>query len=351
MSIITYPLNGVTYGAEDVSTYLCTRTSGVYSRDSNFSASITGAREITISPGLAWINYDDFKGVSVCSREDTILTVPAADSTLDRIDRVVLQFDTDANATVCKLKPGTPAADPAAPAILQNHRQYELGLCTLRVRAGSAAITAADLTDTRLDEDLCGIMRDGVTGIPTEELLAQAKASIAGFEETASTSAQAAKQSEQNAAASKKDAADSASTATTKAGEAATSAERAASSASAAEQSKLDAAGSAGTAAAKASEASTSAGQAAGSAEAAEESRVKAEAAAKQAESIASTDKTLSIEGAPADAKATGDMVNYIKLKLATNVTQNPFEVTFGTLDNVAVAEGVWNVSNARIEF
>lgn len=25
MSIITYPLNGVTYDAEDVSTYLCTR--------------------------------------------------------------------------------------------------------------------------------------------------------------------------------------------------------------------------------------------------------------------------------------------------------------------------------------
>lgn len=272
MSIITYPLNGVTYGAEDVSTYLCTRTSGVYSRDSNFSASITGARGITISPGLAWINYDDFKGVSVCSREDTILTVPAADSTLDRIDRIVLQFDTDANATVCKLKPGTPAAAPAAPAILQNHRQYELGLCTIRVRAGSAAIAASDLTDTRLDEELCGIMRDGVTGIPTADLLAQAKASIAGFEETASASATAAQQSEQNAAASKTDAADSASTATAKASEAATSAEQAASSASAAEQSKTAAAGSATTAAAKASEASTSAGLAAGSADAAAES-------------------------------------------------------------------------------
>ena len=31
MSIITYPLNGVVYSAEDVATYLCTRTSGVYS--------------------------------------------------------------------------------------------------------------------------------------------------------------------------------------------------------------------------------------------------------------------------------------------------------------------------------
>ena len=68
MSIITYPLDGVTYSAEDVATYLCTRTSGVYAKDSNFAVSITGTRQITIAPGLAWINYDDFKGVSVCSR-------------------------------------------------------------------------------------------------------------------------------------------------------------------------------------------------------------------------------------------------------------------------------------------
>ena len=82
MSIITYPLDGVTYSAEDVATYLCTRTSGVYAKDSNFAVSITGTRQITIAPGLAWINYDDFKGVSVCSREDTVLTVPDADKSV-----------------------------------------------------------------------------------------------------------------------------------------------------------------------------------------------------------------------------------------------------------------------------
>ena len=41
MSIITYPLNGVTYDAEDVSTYLCTRTSGVYAKDTNYAVSVT----------------------------------------------------------------------------------------------------------------------------------------------------------------------------------------------------------------------------------------------------------------------------------------------------------------------
>ena len=138
MSIITYPLDGVTYSAEDVATYLCTRTSGVYAKDSNFAVSITGTRQITIAPGLAWINYDDFKGVSVCSREDTVLTVPDADNTLNRVDRVVLQFDTSSNLTAIRLKTGTPAVAAQPPDILQNHNQYELGLCTVSVPAGSS---------------------------------------------------------------------------------------------------------------------------------------------------------------------------------------------------------------------
>ena len=184
MSIITYPLDGVTYSAEDVATYLCTRTSGVYAKDSNFAVSITGTRQITIAPGLAWINYDDFKGVSVCSREDTVLTVPDADNTLNRVDRVVLQFDTSSNLTDIRLKTGTPAVAAQPPDILQNHNQYELGLCTISVPAGSAAVTSADITDTRTDEAVCGLMRDGVTGIPTETLLAQYTAILTAMQQS-----------------------------------------------------------------------------------------------------------------------------------------------------------------------
>lgn len=178
MSIITYPLNGVVYSAEDVATYLCTRTSGVYSKETNFAVSITGTRQITVAPGLAWINYDDFKGVSVCSREENVLTVPEADNTLNRVDRVVLQFDTSENITAIKLKTGTPAVAAQPPDILQNHNQYELGLCTISVPAGSTSVTAADITDTRADETVCGVMRDGVTGIPAATLIQRLRAEI-----------------------------------------------------------------------------------------------------------------------------------------------------------------------------
>lgn len=182
MSIITYPLDGPTYSAEDVAAYLCTRTSGVYAKETNFAVSITGTRQVTIAPGLAWMNYDDFKGVSVCSREDTVLTVPDADNTLNRVDRVVLQFDTASNLTAIRLKTGTPAVAAQPPDILQTHNQYELGLCTISVPAGSAAISAADVTDTRADETVCGVMRDGVTSIPTAQLIAQWRAAQADLE-------------------------------------------------------------------------------------------------------------------------------------------------------------------------
>ena len=324
MSIITYPLDGVTYSAEDVATYLCTRTSGVYAKDSNFAASITGTRQVTIAPGLAWINYDDFKGVSVCSREDTVLTVPDADNTLNRVDRVVLQFDTSSNLTAIRLKTGTPAVAAQPPDILQNHNQYELGLCTISVPAGSAAVTSADITDTRTDEAVCGLMRDSVTGIPTAELVEQAKAKVAGLEETATASAQAAEQSAAAAAKCQTAAASSASTATTQA-------QAAAKSAQAASTSQSAAAGSASTAASKAQEAASSATAAAqaktAAADSASAASTSAQAAAKsasEAKAAAGTDKTLTLDGAPADAKATGDA-------LAQRYTKDQADAKFGT--------------------
>ena len=46
----------------------------------------------------------------------------------------------------------------------------------MSVPAGSSVVTAADITDTRADEAVCGVMRDSVTGIPTAQLQAQALA-------------------------------------------------------------------------------------------------------------------------------------------------------------------------------
>ncbi len=181
MAVITYPLNGVMYSAENAETYLCTRTSGVFSSDGHFSAAVTADRQVTISKGLAWINNTDFAGKSVCNTANVVVDIPYADGALSRIDRIVLRFDKAANASTIALKQGEAAAQPTAPDLERTELIYELGLCTVSIPAASTVVSQADVTDTRRDETVCGLMRDGVTNIPTEDLQAQAESFIANL--------------------------------------------------------------------------------------------------------------------------------------------------------------------------
>lgn len=178
MPIITYPLNGIEYDAHDAETYLCTRTSGVFSSENHFAISITGGRQITISGGLAWINNGEYTGKSVVSTAPVALDVAVADGVLNRIDLVVIRFDASANATSIVIKQGTPASSPAAPEVSRTSEIYELGLYLISVPAGSTNLYIGNITSVILDEKYCGVMRDAVTGIPTAQLQAQASALI-----------------------------------------------------------------------------------------------------------------------------------------------------------------------------
>lgn len=173
MAIVTYPLNGIDFSAEDAETYLCTRTSGVFSSDGNFKASVTGDRQVTISPGLAWIKNAEFSGKSICNTEPVPVEIPIADGTRPRIDRIVLRFDKARNESSIVLKQGTPSSAPTAKDVERTELVYELGLCTVYIKASSTIINNGDVTSTLLDESVCGLMRDGVTGIPTSQLQEQ----------------------------------------------------------------------------------------------------------------------------------------------------------------------------------
>ena len=170
MAIVTYPLNGITYNAEDAETYLSTRISGIYAADDCFDLSITADRTVTIGPGLAWVRNTRFAGKSICNREALALAIPMADSSKPRTDRIVLRYDKAENKSELAVKTGTPGSAAAAPDVVQTELVYELGLYTVSVAAGSTVIKAADVTDTRLNEQVCGLMRDGVTGVPTQTI-------------------------------------------------------------------------------------------------------------------------------------------------------------------------------------
>lgn len=184
MAVITYPLNGIEYTAENAETYLCTRTSGVYSADENFALTIANASTVTIGHGIAWIKDGTYAGKSVVSTEAVSIDVPIADGVLNRKDRIVLRFDKSANASSIVLKVGTPATNAEPPSIIRDGTAYELGLYVINVPAASTAVQIKNITSTMLDESVCGIMRDAVTGIPTAALQAQVEAMIAEIEAT-----------------------------------------------------------------------------------------------------------------------------------------------------------------------
>ena len=170
--IITYPLQGITYDADDASGYLATRLSGVYSAEEDFSVTAQGGLSVQVSAGQAWVRPARFKGHSIIMEQPTTVALTAADPVRSRIDRIVLRYDAAAKKTRLQVLDGTPdSAAPAAPAIPRTELIYDLCLAEIKRPAGSTAVTVADIYDTRADETVCGVMRDGVTGIPVATLI------------------------------------------------------------------------------------------------------------------------------------------------------------------------------------
>lgn len=169
--------------------------------------------------------------------------------------------------------------------------------------------------DKTFDEAIAGI-RKAERGVEVREDIAQGMEYVKQYAEEVTGQQQAALQAAQTAARA-------ASTATKKAAAAAESESAARTSAAEAAQSERSA--------------SADAKSAGSSAASAEES-------ANRAAAIVSTDKTLSVEGAPADAKAVGNALKGIKLPIATATTLGGVKVGSGlTVD----ADGTLSADSA----
>lgn len=310
--IVLYPANGYDFDAADVAAYLAGLTSGVFSGAEDFPVTAAGGLTVTVGAGRGWVHPSRFTGYSITKREADTLALPLADPSLPRIDRIVMRYDAGARAASLQVLQGTASSTPTAPAISRTELTYDLCLAEIARPAGSTSISTGQITDTRLDEALCGLVRDGVTGIPTDELLAAAKERIATLEENASNSAaaakdsaEAAKSSETKSAASEERAKTSETAAkqalqdtetehtaalqdiararTTALNDVAASTKTATAAANVATQQATAAAGNASTATAKAGEAATSAGAAKADADRAEKASTNAANAATDA--------------------------------------------------------------------
>ena len=348
-TIVLYPANGYDFDAADVAAYLAGLTSGVFSSAEDFPVTAAGGLKVTVGAGRGWVHPSRFTGYSITKRESDTLTMPLADPSLPRIDRIVMRYDAGARAASLHVLQGTASRTPTAPAISRTELIYDLCLAEITRPAAAASITTGQITDTRLDETLCGIVRDGVTAIPTGELLAAAKERINALEEKATSSAAAAKDSagaakssETNSAASEKNAKTSETAAkqalkdtedrhtaalqdiaqarTTALNDVAASTKTATVAANTATQQANAAAGSASTAATKAGEASTSAGAAKNDADRAEKASTSAaNAAMKALKEAAASGAFKGDPGAQGPQGPSGTIIRAYDISLATS--------------------------------
>lgn len=373
--IVLYPANDCDFDAADVAAYLAGLTSGVFSGAEDFPVTAAGGLKVTVGAGRGWVHPSRFTGYSITKREADTLALPLADPSLPRIDRIVMRYDAGARAASLQVLQGTASSTPTAPAISRTELIYDLCLAEITRPAGSTSITTGQITDTRLDEALCGIVRDSVTGIPTDELLAAARERINALEEKATSSAaaakdsaEAAKSSETKSAASEKNAKASETAAqralqdtetehtaalqniararTAALNDVANSTRTATAAAETATQQATAAAGSASTAATKAGEAEKSKTAAATSATNAKASEEASKNWAEEAKKAANTDPTVSIKGAPADAAAVRKLIeeslaaqraeDYARVKFwASNDPTSPASFIGGTWERV----------------
>lgn len=179
--IKNFPNNVDEYiGAENVMKWLHGRSSGVFGADGNLSVTANGDMTVSVSDGVGWLANDKADGTVFWNdtKEQTgselQLTIPLPDAILPRIDRIVVSWDTVDYAEKPRIEvlKGTPNNAPTAPELTNNTLKRQISLVRIYVAAAVSSISADNITDERLDPDVCGLVTDWVS-VDTTTIQAQ----------------------------------------------------------------------------------------------------------------------------------------------------------------------------------
>lgn len=171
--INSFPNNSSEYiGAEEVMHWLHGRTKGVYAGAGNAAVTaVSGQMQVSVAPGIGWMT--DINGQGICWWYDSAqnLNIDPAESTgtLDRIDRIVIQWRTVDYADKPELivLKGTDSSSAVAPALTNNATLRQISLAKINIPAGTTELNPALITDERYDPTVCGIVTETVTADTT----------------------------------------------------------------------------------------------------------------------------------------------------------------------------------------
>lgn len=132
---------------------------------------VTAAGGMYVQVGSGYVNI----GGKVMQFDQSTLTVGTADSRYYRIDSVIVERnDTDRDFTL-KIVPGGTGTESSVTGVTPTRSGgiYQLVLARIKVKPGATYIVQADITDTRADADLCGIVAGTVTQMDFEQFSTQ----------------------------------------------------------------------------------------------------------------------------------------------------------------------------------
>ncbi len=150
------------YDATDFAAYFGSLVSnGVfYASATNLQATPGNGLAVSVAAGSAWIN-----GYRYENTDDLNLPLTTANGSNPRIDRIVVRLSQVSRSIQLAVVDGTPAATPSAPALTRTSDVYELGIADVLIPAAATSIATNNITDTRLNTSLCGLVNSLVTAV------------------------------------------------------------------------------------------------------------------------------------------------------------------------------------------
>lgn len=120
--------------------------------NSDFQVVPGNGMSVVVKPGGCHI-----EGALGYNDNDITLNLDPSNSSLPRIDRVVLRFNNsvDVRSIMAYVKTGTTSQNPQPPELTQQANLYELGLADITIPKGATYISAANIRDTRMIDNLC----------------------------------------------------------------------------------------------------------------------------------------------------------------------------------------------------
>ncbi|MBP3851261.1 MAG: hypothetical protein J6D36_01820 [Erysipelotrichaceae bacterium] len=165
MAKTAWPLDDTPYVSQNLRLWHIGRTAGVVNATgSDFKVTPDGIN-VTVSPGFAHLKdaVGSYGSLVFGSTESEHLIGQVADTT-DRYDYVSVRYTKSDNAVDIHYVVGT----NQRPTPVRTSTVWELIVAIIHVRANSSSITANDIEDTRMNQELCGFCVDNLQQIPTD---------------------------------------------------------------------------------------------------------------------------------------------------------------------------------------